>query len=169
MGSDVYKRQEEQRRKTNAILSEWRTPPGSPWERNEDTTFDSSSLSWDTEDVAPREDVTVPDAWDKGEETSDKIWTTAKEESTAGEEEDDSLPELVSGSEDSGYEFLNTPTNNEKEFKDTTAEEEPSDEMSDKTKKDISEDVDEERELEESIEFISVSYTHLTLPTICSV
>ena len=42
---------EEHRRKTDAILSEWWTPPGSPWERNEDTTFDSSSLSWDTEDV----------------------------------------------------------------------------------------------------------------------
>ena len=51
---------EEQRRKTDAILSDCRTPPGSPWERNEDTTFDSSSLSWDTEDVTPREDVTVP-------------------------------------------------------------------------------------------------------------
>ena len=89
-------------------------------------------------------------------ETSDEIWTTANEESTAGEEEDDSLPELVSGSEDSGYEFLNTPNNNEKEFKDTTAEEEPSEVTSDKTKKDINEDVDEgeKRELEESIEFI---------------
>ena len=81
--------------KTDAILSDWRTPPGSPWERNEDTTFDTSSLSWDTEDVTLREDVTVPNAWDEGEETSNKIWTTANKESTAGEEEDDSLPELV--------------------------------------------------------------------------
>ena len=113
-------------------------------------TFDSLSLSWDTEDVAQREDVSLPDARDEGEETSDEIWTMANEESTAGEEEDDSLLELVSGSEDSGYEFLNTPTNNEKELKDTTAEEEPSD----KTKKDICDDVNEERELEESINFI---------------
>ena len=60
------------------ILSDWRTPPGSPWERNEDTTFDSSSLSWDTDDIAPRDDVTVPDAWDEGEETADEIWTTRK-------------------------------------------------------------------------------------------
>ena len=77
----------------------------------------------------------------------------ANEESTAAEEEDDSLPELVSGSEDSGYEFLNTPTNQE-EFRDTTAEEEPSEVTSEKTKRDINNDVDEERELEESIEFI---------------
>ena len=96
----------------------------------------------------------MPNAWDEGEETSNEIWTTANEESTAGEEEDDSLPELVSGSEDSGYEFLNTPTNQEKEFKDTAAEEEPSDKTSDKTKRDISDDVNEERELEESINFI---------------
>ena len=47
-------------------------------------------------------------------EMSDEVWATANEESTAGEEEDDSLPELVSGSEDSGHEFLNTPTNQEK-------------------------------------------------------
>ena len=96
--------------RTDAILSDWQTPPGSPWERNEDTTFDTSSLSWDTEDIAPQDDVTVPNAWDEGEEetseTSEEVWATANEESTAGEEE-----ELVSGSEDSGYEFLNTPTN----------------------------------------------------------
>ena len=79
---------EEQRRKTDDILRERRTPPGSPWERNEDTMFDNSSLSWDTDDIAPRDDVIVPDAWDEGEETSDEIWTTANEESTAGEEED---------------------------------------------------------------------------------
>ena len=94
----------------------------------------------------------MPDAWDEGEETADEIWTTANEESTAGEEEDDSLPELVSGSEDSEYEFLNTPTNNEKDFKDTTAEEKPGD--SDKNKRDTCNDVNEEKELEESINFI---------------
>ena len=58
--------------------------------------------------MKPRDDVIVPDAWDEGEETADEVWMTANEESTAGEEEADSLPELVSGSEDSGYEFLNT-------------------------------------------------------------
>ena len=111
---------ETERMRTDAILSDWRTPPGSPWERNKDTTFDTSSLSWDTEDIAPQDEATVPDAWDEGEEetsrtSSEEVWATANEESTAGEEEDDSLPELVSGSEDSGYEFLNTPTNQEKE------------------------------------------------------
>ena len=139
-------------------MSDWRTPPCSPWERNEDTTFDTSSLSWDTEDVIPKDDATIPNAWDEGEEetseTSDEIWTTANEESTAGQENDESLPELVSGSEDSGYEFLNTPTNNEKEFRDTTAEEEPSEVTNEKMEKDTDEDVEKERELEESIEFI---------------
>ena len=76
------------------------------------------------EDIAPQDEATIPDAWDEGEEetsrtSSEEVWTTANEESTAGEEDDDSLPELVSGSEDSGYEFLNTPTNQEKEFNDT--------------------------------------------------
>ena len=35
---------ESERMRTDAVLSNWRTPPGSPWERNEDTTFDTSSL-----------------------------------------------------------------------------------------------------------------------------
>ena len=145
--------------RTDAILSDWRTPPSSPWERNEDTTFDTSSLSWDTEDIAPQDDVTVPNAWDEGEEetseTSEEVWAAANEESTAGEEEDDSLPELVSGSEDSGYEFLNTPTNQEREFSDITAEEEPKEVTSEKAKRDNNNsDVDEEKELEDSIEFI---------------
>ena len=67
------------------------------------------------------------------------------------EEEDDSIPELVSGSEDSGYEFLNTPNNQEN---DTTAEEEPNKVTSEKMKRDRNNDIDEEKELEESIEFI---------------
>ena len=50
------------RQKTNDILSDWHTPPGSPWERNEETTFDDSSLSWDTDNIATRDDVAVPDA-----------------------------------------------------------------------------------------------------------
>ena len=32
---------ESERMRTDAMLSNWRTPPGSPWERNEDTTFDT--------------------------------------------------------------------------------------------------------------------------------
>ena len=68
------------------------------------------------EDIAPQEETSRT--------SSEEVWATANEESTAGEEEDDSLPELVSGSEDSGYESLNTPTNQEKEFNDTTTEEE---------------------------------------------
>ena len=35
---------EVQREKTDDILRDWHTPPGSPWERNEDTTFNDSSL-----------------------------------------------------------------------------------------------------------------------------
>ena len=35
---------EAQRQKTDDILRDWHTPPGSPWERNEDTTFNDSSL-----------------------------------------------------------------------------------------------------------------------------
>ena len=117
--------------RTDAVLSNWRTPPGSPWERSEDATFDTSSLSWDTEDISPQDVATIPETWDEEEEeasrtSSSEIWTTANEESTAGEEEDDSLPELVSGSEDSGYEFINTPKNEEQEIK---AKEEPDKDM----------------------------------------
>ena len=93
----------------------------------------------------------MPDAWDEGEETADEVWTTVNEESTAGEEEVDSLPDLVSSSEDSGYEFLNTPTNDEKDFKATAAEDKPSD--SDKRDTSNNEN-EEEEELEESINFI---------------
>ena len=101
---------ERERMRTDAILSDWQTPPGSPWERSEDATFDTLSLSRDTEDIVPQDEATVPERWDEGEEetkasqtSTSEIWTTA------GEEDEDSLPELVSGSEDSGYEFLNTP------------------------------------------------------------
>ena len=57
---------ERERMRTDAVLSNWRTPPGSPWERNEDATFDTSSLSWDTEDIAPQDEATVPETWDEG-------------------------------------------------------------------------------------------------------
>ena len=108
------------------------------------------SLFWDTDDIAPRDDIVVPDALDEGEETADEVWTTANEESTAGEEEVDSLPELVSGSEDSGYEFLNTPTNDEKDFKATAAEDKPND----SDKRETSNNENQEEQLEESINFI---------------
>ena len=71
--------------------------------------------------------------------SASEIWTTAGEE-------DDSLPELLSGSEDSGYEFLNTPKNVATEEK---AEEEP---RKDDRKKKYS--MTEEEELESSIDFI---------------
>ena len=79
---------------------------------------------WDTDDIA------VPDSWDEGEETAVDVYGTANEGSTTEGDEmehslsglDDSLLELVSNetetSEDSGYDFLNTPTNEEdKDFK----------------------------------------------------
>ena len=93
-----------------------------------DTTYDDSSLSWDTTDIA------VPDSWDKGEETAGNVYATANEGSTTGGEEtepslpglDDSLPELISDeeetSEDSGYDFLNTPTNEEEKDFEAPAE-----------------------------------------------
>ena len=100
---------ERERMRTDAILSDWRTPPGSPWERNEDATFDTLSLSWDTEDIVPQDEATVPERWDEGEEETKASQTSASEIwTTAGEEDEDSLPELVSGSEDSGYCLLYT-------------------------------------------------------------
>ena len=72
-------------------MGDWHTytPPGSPWERNVDTTYDDSSLSLDTDDIA------VPDAWDEGEETADDVYATANEGSTTGgEETEPSLPGL---------------------------------------------------------------------------
>ena len=38
-------------RQKDAILEDWQTPPGLPWERSEDTTYDTTSLSWDTEEM----------------------------------------------------------------------------------------------------------------------
>ena len=123
------------------------TPPGSPWERNEDATFDTLSLSLDTEDFVPQDEATVPERWDEGEEetkasqtSTSEIWTTA------GEEDEDSLPELVSGSKDSGYEFLNTPKAVPSEEK---TEEEPE---RDVRKKRYT--MTEEEDLESSIDFI---------------
>ena len=116
---------EKDKKKTDDILGDWHSPPASPWERDADQTVDDSSLSLDTDDIA------APDSWDEGEETADDVYGTANKGSTTGVDEtehslpglDDSLPELVSDktetSEDSGYDFLNTPTNEEdKDFED---------------------------------------------------
>ena len=48
-------------------MEEWHTPPISPWERYPEQTFDTTSLSWDTDDVA------IPDSWDEGEETAKEV------------------------------------------------------------------------------------------------
>ena len=99
---------EEDRQKTDDILGDWHTPPGSPWERDPNQTVDDSSLSWDTDDIA------IPDSWDEGEETADEVYRPGQEESNT-EGDEDSLPELVSDeadtSEDSGYAFLNKKEN----------------------------------------------------------
>ena len=102
---------EEDRKKTDEILEDWHTPPGSPWEGDPNQTVDDSSLSWDTDDIA------IPDSWEEGEETADEVNAQATEESnTEGDEEndsEDSLLELVNDktdtSENSGYVFLNMP------------------------------------------------------------
>ena len=68
----------------------------------------------------------------------------------------DSLSELVSGSEvsgseDSGYEFLNTPTNEEKDFKATAIEDKSKEDIANK---DNCNSENEEEQPEESINFI---------------
>ena len=42
---------EEERKEKDDILEDWHTPPGSLWERSEDQTVDTTSLSWDTDDI----------------------------------------------------------------------------------------------------------------------
>ena len=39
------KKLEEERKEKDDILEDWHIPPGSPWERSEDQTFDTTSLS----------------------------------------------------------------------------------------------------------------------------
>ena len=72
------------------------------------------------------DDIAIPDSWDEGEETADDVYGTAQEESnTEGDESENGLPGLdepegslleldrdeAETSEDSGYEFINTPPN----------------------------------------------------------
>ena len=141
---------ERERVRTDAILSDWKTPPGSPWERSEDTTFDTTSLSWDTEDLTPQDEATVPERWDEGEEEAEASQTSTSEVwTTAGEEDEDSLPELVSGSEDSGdsgYEFINTP--------EVAIPKEKTEEEANKDSQKKRYEMTEEEELESSIDFI---------------
>ena len=94
---------EEDARKKDSILENWFTPPGSPWERSEDTTYDTSSLSWDTEEITFG---MPPTSWDEEEEKP-----TDNKTSTGNSETDDSLPELVSDDteeEEDGFTILNT-------------------------------------------------------------
>ena len=108
----------------DAILEDWDTPPGSPWERAKDTTYDTTSLSWETDETNNEttslswdtEGITFdtpPTSWDEGEEsTKEKEEPWANRTSTGETESDDSLPDLVSDDteeEDDGFMFLNTP------------------------------------------------------------
>ena len=62
---------EEERKEKDDILEDWHTPPRSPWERDPDQTVDTTSLSWDTDDI------NIPDSWDEGEETTEEFNTQA--------------------------------------------------------------------------------------------
>ena len=149
---------EEDRQKTDDILGDWHTPPGSPWERDPNQTVDDLSLSWDTDDIA------IPNSWDEGEETADEVNAQATEESnTEGDEEnesEDSLPELISDkadtSEDSGYSLLNKPPSAEDE--DFGAAEKTKEEEAEEKKETmykVIDKADKEAQLEEStINFI---------------
>ena len=97
-------------RRQDAILEDWQTPPGSPWERSEDTTYNTTSLLWNTVEITFG---TPPRSWD-AEEIEEK--PSANRTSTVNTESDDSLPELVSDiteKEDDGFVILNTPTSGE--------------------------------------------------------
>ena len=74
-------------RRKDAILEDWHTPPGSPWERSEDTTYDTTSLLWDTEEIIFG---TPPTSWDTEEEKEKK--PKDDRTSTGNTESDDSLP-----------------------------------------------------------------------------
>ena len=144
---------EEDRKKTDDILEEWRTSPGSPWERDPEQMFDASSHSWDTDDVA------IPDSWDEGEETAEEVNAQASTEESQTEKDEkseDSLPELDSDeadtTEDSGYVFLNMPPSTEDE--DPEADKKIKEEEKETLYKGI-DNVDKEAQLEEStIDFI---------------
>ena len=124
---------------------------GLPWERSEDQTVDTTSLSWDTDDIQ------IPNSWDKGEKTTEDTNHQTTEEASTEEsqteetESEDSLPELVSDeadtSRDSGYAFLNTPPSTEEQ--DAEAEERDREEEKQKMYKEIDK-IDEEARMQES-------------------
>ena len=122
-------------RRKDAILEDWQTPPGSPWGRSEDTTYDTTSLSWDTEEITFG---TPPTSWDVRKEKEEK--PSANKTSTGDTESDDSLPELVSDDteeEDDGLVVLNTPINSKSNEEGKTEEEKRNDERGRKNHKDI--------------------------------
>ena len=135
-------------------MEDWHTPPGSPWERFEEQTFNTTSLSWDTDNIH------VPNSWDEGEETtkatSQQEEASTEESQTKDTESEDSLPELLSDEADtrgdSGYAFLNTPPSTEED--DAEAEEKDREEEKVKMYKEIDK-IDEEARMQEStINFI---------------
>ena len=111
----------------DVILEDWHTPPGSPWERAEDTTYDTMSLSWETDEANndttslswDTEGITFgtpPTLWDEGEESTEE--PGANRTSTGKTKSDDSLPDLVSDDteeEDDGFTFPNTPPSTERD------------------------------------------------------
>ena len=91
---------EEENQKKDDILEDWHAPPGSPWEQSDDTTCDTTSLSWGTEGINFN---LILKSWDEGEETTEGTAEEApKPEEITNEtpdgdtESEDSLPELVS-------------------------------------------------------------------------
>ena len=93
-------------RRKDTILEDWHTPPGSPWERSEDTTYDTTSLSWDMEEITFG---TPPTSWDAGEEKEEKPSADDTEE------------------EDDGLVILNTQTSDESNEETKTEEEKRTD------------------------------------------
>ena len=142
-------------------MDDWHTPPGSPWERSEYQTVDTTSLSWDTDVI----DLQVPTSWDEGEETTEETVnqateetsTTATESSAEDTEAEDSLPELVSDEADthadSGYAFLNTPPSTEEEDA-NDAEAEEKEKKKQAMYKEIDRIEEEARMQESTIDFI---------------
>ena len=156
---EIKKLKEESQEKDD-ILEDWHTQPGSPWERSEDQTIDTTSLSWETEEIQ----LQTPTSWDEGEETTKetKERTVTKEapktEGPADDtESDNSLPELVSDdaetrADDSGYAFLNTPQSTEEE--DANTEEEEKEKKKQAMYKEIDR-IDEEARMQElTVDFI---------------
>ena len=82
---------EEDAQKKDDILEDWHTPPGSPWERSEDATHDTTSLSEDTEsdDSLPElvSDDTETEADDSGYVFLNTPPSTGEEDTSTEDEE----------------------------------------------------------------------------------